>query len=1612
MNKNLESPTKLAEFAPLQQEDRSQSVGQFISSFFKMGGKPEDGASGEDATEESETAREPSIYDVDLSEGRSLPNVLKRISNLLALKSNNLQDYADTELKKYWMPDSVSKECYECSEKFKVYRRRHHCRVCGQIFCSQCCNQHIPGKIFGCTGDLRVCTYCCKIVLSYMQSSNFGADLSADLGHLQKDLRAKFGDPSGPVSSPNKPSETNDALRRKISVGYRDEQFSPGSAYLSPEEKLRALRSSASLCGLYDEVCGAQFGRTLADHFVGSELVDWLIARHKATTRVQAVAICQALLDGGYVECLAEPSPFVDGDARYRKGAGTQRPFEPSWVKQIPHEGASPGLRSSDSYTLDLDVEASTVYLSKPADEDRRRSPEPRIHESAVVVRPTEQLGAAPESGWFDATSLRDENGEREAYERLTETYERHEQSLWKQLLSSEGLSHSWIDAVSPLIREAVAVVRPDKHHDAIDLDVRHYVQFKKVAGGRRGDSRLVPGVVCSKHVAHRDMDVDVVDPKVLLLQCAVVYQRTEGRLMSLEPLLMQENEYLRHVCARIVAFRPDVVVVHRNVSRLAQDMLRESKIVLVYNVKRTVMDRLARCTGADVVAAVDSHIGRPRLGTCARFYSRNLDGKRLMFFEGLPRPWLGGTVLLRGGAERELARLKRVASLALLAAYNWRLEKSFLMDEFAMPPDPKCEFLDSPSSPPPPPSPAKHPSPQPPQTESKRGAVVEAIDDFTDPLHCDGPASVNDQVMAVAELPLANAFRKHLGDAILCVSPYVVFSVPYLETDAGKKCELRRFFPKDMYHSSQFDPASGKQQRRDEANVVTSDVKETVALHPFLALKIIAVELRDVQNELAHFRACGGRYPKKETLSVPTPKEPSERPAAAAAAADCLDPANHQRLAVLFCSFSHESANAPSFCVNPWVVYMDFYGRNDIPLGCFLERYCFRPSYACPSKTCDSPMVKHVRRFVHGAGCVTVSLDDFDHEFSDEAIVTWTWCTRCQSVSPVAPLSADSWSYPFAKYLELKFHGDAFGRRGPSPCRHSLHHDHYQYFGYRKYVASFKYTSVATWEIRLPRLRIGLARGPVTRARESLAEEARALARKAHDRFAAVHERLSSVCVEEADGHLVQAVVKEQMQFKRRVEDVVALLGAEEAEPEAAWAACGETARALAAAKLSLLETVDAWNVTLQEGRKRDKEQGSPVASPDEGDGDADVAAKNILEKLLAPAANAGPIAAPFGPQEHYWDAAGAVFEAELSSIVAHALATPDYKKALEELTSKSPSPATKRKNLADKTDEEKASGLLGFLRGKEGGSDGEAEPATPDDARKSRNAHVEVHFQDGASKFSCTAYLADKFAALRSALVPSGEDGYVRSLSRSMRWNVRGGKSGSTFAKTWDDRFVLKDLSKTEVQLFLEFAAHYFAYVEKCATSGQPSLLAKIVGVYQVSLRNAANATSKTDLLVMENLFYDRDVSQKFDLKGSMRNRLVVPDKLPDGEVVFLDENLLKMTCESPLYVLPHSKEVLMAAIQNDTDFLSAHSVMDYSLVVGLDAVDRNLVVGIIDYIRTFTWDKRIEHIFKKIGGQGKLPTIVSPEEYQKRFVDAMHNYFLEVPDHWAGLGKGIDL
>lgn len=43
-----------------------------------------------------------------------------------------------------WKPDNSTDHCKICGKKFSLIIRRHHCRLCGYIFCNSCCNRKIP----------------------------------------------------------------------------------------------------------------------------------------------------------------------------------------------------------------------------------------------------------------------------------------------------------------------------------------------------------------------------------------------------------------------------------------------------------------------------------------------------------------------------------------------------------------------------------------------------------------------------------------------------------------------------------------------------------------------------------------------------------------------------------------------------------------------------------------------------------------------------------------------------------------------------------------------------------------------------------------------------------------------------------------------------------------------------------------------------------------------------------------------------------------------------------------------------------------------------------------------------------------------------------------------------------------------------------------------------------------------------------------------------------------------------------------------------------------------------------------------------------------------------
>lgn len=61
-----------------------------------------------------------------------------------------------------WIPDAEATSCQHCETKFTVIKRRHHCRACGFVLCSKCCN--LKYRLEYLDDVARVCNKCYEIL--------------------------------------------------------------------------------------------------------------------------------------------------------------------------------------------------------------------------------------------------------------------------------------------------------------------------------------------------------------------------------------------------------------------------------------------------------------------------------------------------------------------------------------------------------------------------------------------------------------------------------------------------------------------------------------------------------------------------------------------------------------------------------------------------------------------------------------------------------------------------------------------------------------------------------------------------------------------------------------------------------------------------------------------------------------------------------------------------------------------------------------------------------------------------------------------------------------------------------------------------------------------------------------------------------------------------------------------------------------------------------------------------------------------------------------------------------------------------------------------------------
>ncbi|KAF5745205.1 hypothetical protein HS088_TW07G00787 [Tripterygium wilfordii] len=1373
-------------------------------------------------------------------------------------------------------------------------------------------------------------------------------------------------------------------------------------------------------------------------------------------------------------------------------------------------------------------------------------------------------------SGMFPAKEKQNEGNE----EPLRAVVQGHFRALVSQLLQGEGIKVSkeesiedWLDILTTIAWQAANYVKPDTSRGG-SMDPGDYVKVKCIAAGSRSDSALVRGIVCTKNIKHKRMTTEYKNPRLLLLGGALESQSVSNQLASFNTLMQQENDHLKMIMSKIEALRPNVLLVEKTVSPRAQEYLLAKEISLVLNVKRPLLERIARCTGALISPSIDS-ISITRLGHCELFRLEKVSeeheipnqfnkktSKTLMFFEGCPRR-LGCTVLLRGACHEELKKVKHVVQYAVFAAYHLSLETSFLADEGAILPKMTLRR---------------------PITIPEKTTTDTSISIIPAPI-----AARNSQV----------AKASGHDEGIVCHAVSELCSECFDPGYCGVGDVMFDAHGDELAHDVAWDSSSWIQGKELKDSALPTQEER---------------QFEEIHEQTRSDRTEEGEVFSKYFSSTD----------------------NHQSILVYFssrCVLKGSVCERSRLLRIKFYGCFDKplgrYLRDDLFNQTSCCQSCKEPVDA--HVLCYTHQQGNLTINVRRLSSIKLPGEQ------DGRIWMWHRCLRCAHIDGVPPatrrvvMSDAAWGLSFGKFLELSFSNHATANR-VAPCGHSLQRDCLRYYGFGSMVAFFRYSPIDILSVYLPPsvLEFNLIQQEWIRKEaaelmhemetfyselscilDSMEQRSRCIGHESSDMSEIqthIMELKDMLKKEISDYYgLLQHAVMDTSQLDQTAMDILELnrlrrellvgshvwdrqlytlnslletnygvLGmgedASHAQPkESSDPLCkddesnnGNEENVSTATKFSpppendvepelkdpslkpfepsiledlmlpsselvreneihsdgdiagsnrwlenalsdasiLSEKIDsAWTgsdlstkVQLAQAHQMEGLQVNSVRQLSQNDNpsfkrvmspmrfhsfDSALRLKERIHKGLPPSLlhlsavrsfhasgdyrtmlrdpvssvmrsysqtlplevqklNSLPSSNPsityvsnmtggarlLLPKRSNNNIVVAVYDNDPASIVSYALSSKEYDDWVANRSNEHDGKWSTNESFKEESASSAFSAWQSFgsldvdymHSGSYASEDTSSMGMLFMESRKS--PHLTISFADesasagGKAKFSVTCYFAKQFDSLRKKCCLSDVD-FVRSLSRCKRWSAEGGKSNVYFAKSLDERFIIKQVKKTELESFEEFAPEYFKYLMHSLSTGSPTCLAKVIGIYQVTIKHLKGGKeTKMDLLVMENLFFRRNVTRVYDLKGSARARYN-PDTTGTNRVL-LDMNLVETLRTEPIFLGNKAKRNLERAIWNDTSFLASVDVMDYSLLVGVDEERKELVAGIIDFVRQYTWDKHLETWVKASGILGgpknASPTIISPKQYKKRFRKAMTSYFLSVPEQWS--------
>jgi len=228
--------------------------------------------------------------------------------------------------------------------------------------------------------------------------------------------------------------------------------------------------------------------------------------------------------------------------------------------------------------------------------------------------------------------------------------------------MASKGAS-SEKEVLADAVVEAVTSVA-EKIGGKIYVDLDN-IQIQKKQGGGMATTEVISGIILDKERVHDGMPKLVKNAKIALVNAALEVRKTEvdARIQIQDPTQLQafldeEEEMIKKMVDKVKNSGANVLVCQKGIDDLAQHFLAKEGIYAVRRAKKSDMEKLAKATGAKIVANLDG-LSSKDLGQAGKVEEKKIGDDKMTFVTECKNP-KAVSLMIRGTTEHVVDELER----------------------------------------------------------------------------------------------------------------------------------------------------------------------------------------------------------------------------------------------------------------------------------------------------------------------------------------------------------------------------------------------------------------------------------------------------------------------------------------------------------------------------------------------------------------------------------------------------------------------------------------------------------------------------------------------------------------------------------------------------------------------------------------------------------------------------------------------------------------------------------------------------------------------------------------------------------------------------------------